>query len=74
MFEYGIIIVLICFIVGIAILCAIKWKSLSMKIRAANERADRIIQEANRSSETIIKEAEVESKSILFAKKSEITP
>lgn len=72
MIEYVLIIGLTCFIAGVAILCIIKWKSLAMKIRAADVRASLILQDAKRKSETIIKEAGLESKSKLFKMKTEL--
>jgi ribonuclease Y len=71
MIEYAIIIGMICFIAGAAIFSIIKWKSLSMKIRAVDVNAAHILQEAKHNSETIIKEAEIEAKTKLLRMKSE---
>jgi ribonuclease Y len=69
--ETTIIISGVCFIVGFGIAFWIKGRTLSRKIKTAEEEAARIIEESKRTSETLIKEANLEIKDKLFKMKSE---
>jgi ribonuclease Y len=69
--ETILIIGILCFVVGFGIAFWIKGRSLSHKVKSAEEEATRILEESKRTSETLIKEANLEIKDKLFKMKSE---
>ena len=69
--ETIMIVGIICFFVGFGVAFWIKGRSLSHKIKTAEEEAVRIVEESKRTSETLIKEANLEIKDKLFKMKSE---
>ncbi len=69
--EYLIGIGIICFSIGFIIAFWVKGKILSQKIKDAEAKANKILEESKRRSETLIKEAEFEVKDKLLKMKSE---
>ena len=71
MIEQIIAIGLVCFGVGFMIAFWLKGRMLVQKIRAAEDEAEKILEESKRQSETLIKEANLEVKDRLFKMKSD---
>ena len=71
MYENMLVIGFVCFGVGFGIAFWIKGRMLTQKIKAAENEAEKILEESRRRSETLIKEANLEVKDRLFKMKSD---
>jgi ribonucrease Y len=69
--DYEILIGIGCFFAGFLIAYWIKGKAVSQHVKAAEDEAERILQESQRKAETLVKEAELEVKDRRFKLKSE---
>ena len=68
---FEVLIGLLAFIVGAAVSYWLKSKSVTRRIKVADEEAQRIIADAERRSETLAKEAKLEAKDRLFKMKND---